>query len=131
LLGVLFGSQFADALVFKGGTSLSKVFGVIDRFSEDIDLSLSPEFLKLPKAGASRTQANKWMKNAEAACGVAVEKQIAPRLESAVAGILGTAADTWFEFVTDPTTNSPVLLFHYPSVQPAGFEYLKRSVKLE
>jgi Nucleotidyl transferase AbiEii toxin, Type IV TA system len=27
-------------LVFKGGTSLSKVFGLIDRFSEDIDLIL-------------------------------------------------------------------------------------------
>lgn len=131
LLGVLFGSEYANSLVFKGGTSLSKVFGVIDRFSEDIDLSLSPEFLKLPKVGASRTQANKWMKNAEAACGAAVEKQIAPKLESAAAAVLGAAADTWFEFVTDPTTNSPVLLFHYPSVQPPGFEYLKRSVKLE
>ena len=27
--------------VFKGGTSLSKVFGIIDRFSEDIDLSMN------------------------------------------------------------------------------------------
>ena len=61
LLGILFASEFADSLVFKGGTSLSKVFGVIDRFSEDIDLSLSPEFLHLPEAGTSRNQANKWM----------------------------------------------------------------------
>ncbi len=61
LLGILFESEFAANLVFKGGTSLSKVFGVIERFSEDIDLSLSPEFLKLPNAGASRNQANKWM----------------------------------------------------------------------
>ena len=59
LLGILFGSAFADSLVFKGGTSLSKVFGVIDRFSDDIDLSLSPEFLGLPEAGTSRNQANK------------------------------------------------------------------------
>ena len=29
-----------DKMVFKGGTSLSKVFGLIDRFSEDIDLVL-------------------------------------------------------------------------------------------
>lgn len=35
LLGILFESEFAGSLVFKGGTSLSKVFGVIDRFSED------------------------------------------------------------------------------------------------
>jgi predicted nucleotidyltransferase component of viral defense system len=51
MLGVLFASRFANALVFKGGTSLSKVFGVIDRFSEDIDLSLSPDFLGLKPAG--------------------------------------------------------------------------------
>jgi hypothetical protein len=31
--------------VFKGGTSLSKVFGAINRFSEDIDLSIAPELL--------------------------------------------------------------------------------------
>ncbi len=28
-------------LIFKGGTSLSKVFNAIERFSEDVDLSLS------------------------------------------------------------------------------------------
>jgi Nucleotidyl transferase AbiEii toxin, Type IV TA system len=72
LLGILFESEFASSLVFKGGTALSKVFAVIERFSEDIDLSRSPEFLKLPDAGTSRNQANKWMKNAEAACGDAV-----------------------------------------------------------
>lgn len=131
LLGVLFGSEFANSLVFKGGTSLSKVFGVIDRFSEDIDLSLAPEFLGLPAAGTSRNQANKWMRNAEAASGVAVEKQISPVLEKTVTAVLGTRDGRWFEFVTDPITNSPVLLFHYPSMQAPGFEYLRRSVKLE
>ena len=34
LLGIVFESKFADSLVFKGGTSLSKVFGVIERFSD-------------------------------------------------------------------------------------------------
>ena len=131
LLGILFESEFAGSLVFKGGTSLSKVFGVIERFSEDIDLSLSPESLKLPVAGTSRNQADKWMKKAEAACGDAVRSQIGPAMEGAAAGVLGTNEGAWFEFITDPGTNSPVLLFHYPSSQPAGFEYLKRSVKLE
>jgi hypothetical protein len=117
--------------VFEGGTSLSKVFGVIDRFSEDIDLSLSPDFLKLPEVGTSRNQANRWMTRAEVACGVAVQSQIAPALETAVAGILGQRDRAWFEFITDPGTNSPVLLFHYSSTHPARFEYLKRAVKLE
>jgi len=45
-LAVLFAHpEFGGQLVFKGGTSLSKVFSVIDRFSEDIDLSVSPAFL--------------------------------------------------------------------------------------
>ena len=131
LLGVLFESEFAGSLVFKGGTSLSKVFGVIERFSEDIDLSLSPAFLQLPDAGTSRNQANKWMSRAEAACGAAVRTQIKPTMESAVREVLGKNEREWFEFLTDPNTNSPVLLFHYPSSQPAGFDYLKRSVKLE
>ena len=48
LLGVVFDSTFRDVLVFKGGTSLSKVFGVIERFSEDVDLSVAPAFLDLP-----------------------------------------------------------------------------------
>jgi predicted nucleotidyltransferase component of viral defense system len=46
LVCVLFAqSEIGPHLVFKGGTSLSKVFGVIDRFSEDVDLSVSPEFV--------------------------------------------------------------------------------------
>lgn len=40
-LNVLFQkSRFGKSLVFKGGTSLSKVHGLIERFSEDIDLVL-------------------------------------------------------------------------------------------
>src|SRR3984885_872148 len=33
-------SRFGKSLVFKGGTSLSKAHGLIERFSEDIDLVL-------------------------------------------------------------------------------------------
>ena len=131
LLGILFESEFAGSLVFKGGTSLSKVFGVIERFSEDIDLSLSPEFLHLPYAGTSRNHASKWMTKAETMCGAAVRTQIGPAIEEAVEAVLGKGQPAWFEFLTDTHTNSPVLLFHYPSSQPAGFDYLKRSVKLE
>jgi hypothetical protein len=131
MLGILFQSEFAGSLVFKGGTSLSKVFGVIERFSEDIDLSLSPAFLNLPEAGKSRNQANKWMTQAEAACSDAVQNQIGPAMETVVASVLDKGTRPWLEFLTDSATNSPVLLFHYPSLQPTGFEYLKRSVKLE
>lgn len=33
-------SRFSDVTVFKGGTSLSKAYGCIERFSEDVDLAV-------------------------------------------------------------------------------------------
>ncbi|MDP1835211.1 MAG: nucleotidyl transferase AbiEii/AbiGii toxin family protein [Chlamydiales bacterium] len=130
LLNILFESEFAGSLVFKGGTSLSKVFGAIYRFSEDIDLSLSPTFLKLPEAATTRNQVDKWIKRAEVACEEAVQTQIMPVMEASVLSVLGNGQQR-FEFLKDPNSNSPVLLFHYPSSQPTGFAYIKRSVKLE
>lgn len=44
-LAVIFSMDCASALVFKGGTSLSKGWNLIQRFSEDIDLALDREFL--------------------------------------------------------------------------------------
>jgi len=40
----------APGVLFKGGTSLSKVFGVIQRFSEDADLSVAPAILGFSEA---------------------------------------------------------------------------------
>jgi hypothetical protein len=41
-------SSCGDYIQFKGGTSLSKAYGLINRFSEDIDLAISRSFFKLP-----------------------------------------------------------------------------------
>lgn len=46
-LKALFQTPFADGLVFKGGTSLSKCWKLINRFSEDIDISLSPTLFNM------------------------------------------------------------------------------------
>ena len=131
LLGILFKSRFADSLVFKGGTSLSKIFGAINRFSEDIDLSLSPAFLGLPESAANRSQADKWWGKAEEACERTVQTQIMPTLEASALGVLVKHEQASFEFLKDPQTKSPVILFHYPSSLPTGLSYIKRSVKLE
>ena len=50
--------EIADQLVFKGGTSLSKAWGLIDRFSEDIDLAINREFFGF-SGDISRTQVGK------------------------------------------------------------------------
>ena len=41
MLKKLFVSRIKDIIIFKGGTSLSKIFHLIQRFSEDIDLILN------------------------------------------------------------------------------------------
>lgn len=51
VLKKLFESELKSKLVFKGGTSLSKVYGLINRFSEDIDLVLNWELLGYEKDG--------------------------------------------------------------------------------
>ena len=50
--------DIADQIVFKGGTSLSKAWGLIDRFSEDIDLAINREFFGY-SGDISRTQVGK------------------------------------------------------------------------
>lgn len=66
-LATLYGSPLGEHLVFKGGTSLSKAYGVIRRFSEDVDLTydiraLAPDLVgdngeALPK---TRSEEKRW-----------------------------------------------------------------------
>lgn len=66
ILSFLFESHLASDLTFKGGTSLSKAYQAIDRFSEDIDLTLDIRCLigdLMPGQEAlpdSKSQARKW-----------------------------------------------------------------------
>lgn len=138
LLQLLFAdSEFEQAIVFKGGTSLSKVFGVIQRFSEDIDLSLAPAYLGISEDEAteitSRTQRDAWMERLQTICATAVQDRIQPAIENRTRKFLGTGPrkGSWTEFVLDSETKSPVILFHYPVTQTAGFTYLPRNVKME
>lgn len=45
IIQICFSLPCADSLVFKGGTSLSKAWGLISRFSEDIDLAIDRKML--------------------------------------------------------------------------------------
>jgi hypothetical protein len=137
-LAVLFAHpEFGGQLVFKGGTSLSKVFGVIERFSEDIDLSVSPEFLDISEEWVeqadSRNKRTERMQELEAACVARARDWFVPELERIAREALGERAGgaAWMQFQIDANTDSPVVLFHYPSNEPTGFDYLGRLVKLE
>ncbi len=44
VLNAIFQTEYKDHLIFKGGTSLSKDWNIIDRFSEDIDLAIDRSY---------------------------------------------------------------------------------------
>ncbi|MDF1881069.1 nucleotidyl transferase AbiEii/AbiGii toxin family protein [Sulfurimonas sp. MAG313] len=58
-LALIFEMDMAKHLLFKGGTSLSKAWQLISRFSEDIDLALSREFLGFDSGLISKSQVKK------------------------------------------------------------------------
>jgi predicted nucleotidyltransferase component of viral defense system len=60
-LALIFNMDCASHLVFKGGTSLSKSWGLIERFSEDIDLAIDRKFLGFGD-NLSKTQVGKLRK---------------------------------------------------------------------
>ncbi len=137
LLGILFAqSGIGPHLVFKGGTSLSKVFGVIDRFSEDVDLSVSPEFVGADTAAIealpSRTKRDAAMAAMQDMCCNKARDSILPVLEVAIRTEIGEREEgkTWLTFEIDKN-GSPVLLFHYPATQTREWAYLPRIIKLE
>lgn len=59
----IFRTNVAEHLVFKGGTSLSKGWGLIERFSEDIDLAIDRGFFKF-KGNLTRKEVTKLRKTA-------------------------------------------------------------------
>ena len=138
LLGLLFADPaLAPHLVFKGGTALSKVYGVIDRFSEDIDLSMSPAFVGADEsvftAMKSRTRRDAALAQMRAQCGEQTRNVLMPRLELAIVEHLGrrSGGASWLRYEDDAVVRSPVVHFEYPAASEAGFEYLRREVKLE
>jgi hypothetical protein len=127
----------APHVVFKGGTSLSKVFGAIERFSEDIDLAVSPRALGFDAAeldeAPSASRRRKRVQALQAECERCVSERFRPAIEAVIAARLGVPwqADTWLRYEIDALAGTPNLLFTYPSaLAPAG-GYIARQVKLE
>jgi hypothetical protein len=91
-LDALFIAPFGEHLVFKGGTSLSKAYGIIQRFSEDIDVtydirSIAPEIAgtgpePLPPTAS---QARKWRDVVEAKLPIWAAEVVLPYVKERLA----------------------------------------------
>jgi hypothetical protein len=130
----------AATLVFKGGTSLSKAFGAIRRFSEDIDLSFDRAELGYAgdrdpeKEGISRKQAARLIDDLAADVERHIAEKLLPALRAAIVKQLGEPTNGEWSLEID-ATDAQTVNFHYPTALPAaeyeGMAYITPRVKLE
>lgn len=125
-----------DHLIFKGGTSLSRVFKVIERFSEDIDVSIDRSFLGFggtnePEAGASNKEKQRRIDGLKVACQQKIATELLPALESAINAKV-RHDEKWALRSDADDPDQQTLLFDYPtSFPPDATGYIRRMVKIE
>ena len=121
-------SRYRNHLTFKGGTSLSKCFNVIKRFSEDIDLVLDWRLLGYEKdepwQERSKTKQGHFNKEANDRAEAFLSEEMLPVFTADVSEVLGEAAV--FEIGMD---NLQAINFYYP--QLFANESIFQSVRLE
>lgn len=138
VLEILFeDADLAPHLCFRGGTSLSKAFACIQRFSEDIDIALSPaafpEISKcdLPMFGDSPAQCDRKNRKLRKYYREIMQNKVMPLLERVflLRGIKGVR----FELEDLDKARDPFVLYvHYPSVlNHQSGSYINPMVKLE
>jgi len=120
--------KYKNAFVFKGGTSLSKSYHVIERFSEDIDLIL--DWRKIidkdvnPWDERSRTKQDLFNKQINSEAAKFYREVFVPQLNSEIEEKLGEG-----EWISVDTEDEMVVNFYYPQIFEA--EYLRSCVRLE
>lgn len=132
-LDVLFAlPDLGEHLVFKGGTSLSKVFRLIERFSEDIDVSFHRDFLGFgadrdPEAASGKEQGRR-LQALRDACTGCIRERLLPALKAKLSEDLTSDRDWSIEIdKQDPQT----ILFHFPQAGSPGISYIQPSVRIE
>lgn len=122
-------------LIFKGGTSLSKAYSAIERFSEDIDLSINRTFFDFQgdkdptNIDLSRNKRKKLLDEMAEKLANYLEFKLLPELQTIFTSELGEGG--WrLEISKDNKEN---MLFYYPTTNgPAETdEYIKSVILLE
>jgi Nucleotidyl transferase AbiEii toxin, Type IV TA system len=123
-------------LLFKGGTSLSKGFGLIQRFSEDIDVTVFRDDLKVPASveeleALSRKKREAWLDAIKTACESYINGALLQDLGMIVAeACTRNGFDVGAIRVEPDAVDRQTLLLIYPSITPAD-AYITQSVKIE
>lgn len=110
-LAIIFEMEIGKHLVFKGGTSLSKAWGLIDRFSEDIDLAANRDFFGY-EGDLSKGQITKLRKAAKIYTSTTFYSELEARFKERGLG------DVTFKIEeTTVSDQDPIIIeIHYPNV---------------
>jgi hypothetical protein len=115
-------------LTFKGGTSLSKGWRLISRFSEDIDVVIDREHLGFGGVTLSTKQRKRLVKE----CSRRIKEDLRPALESRFREAIPAGLE-WRLSPADKKEDpdQQTLLFYYPSVFQDRLAYVRPVVKIE
>lgn len=137
ILKRLFGlGEIRDNLTFKGGTSLSKVYRVIERFSEDIDISIERAFLGFggddePEKGSSGKEQARRIDRLKEACQRFVAGTLYSELQASIATSLHNA-ENWQLSIDADAPDHQSIRFQFPQAITGGLSpYFAQSVKIE
>ncbi len=137
ILKILFSlPETGTHLTFKGGTSLSKCYNVIKRFSEDIDISIERSFLSRvkviePDKHKSNKENQKRLKELQAVCRLKINEVIVPGLKQAITAALPDKSE-WNLVPDEAAPDGQTVLFTFPHAMISTMEsYVQSSVKIE
>ena len=130
MLQIMFSMPCAGNLVFKGGTSLSKVWGLINRFSEDIDLAIDRKQFNL-EGDLSKKNVKKLRK----ASSLFVKEELCHQLQDAVNQtplVDMCQIEAQPDGIGESTYPEPRILFiRYQSVFDDKLSYIEPIIKIE
>ena len=123
-------SPWPKSFIFKGGTSLSKAYHVIERFSEDIDLIMDWRLIgygiREPWEERTKNQQDKFNKKAVADASAFLTQTFAPQMEKDISSII----DRPVTVCMDPDDKEQCTVnFFYPHVFTTN--YLRQEIRLE
>jgi len=119
--------EFRDNFIFKGGTSLSKVYDLINRFSEDIDLVISRNYLDL---NYTTKHPDKEKKKIQKACIKKIQERILPLFSEQISNKFKNISKEKFNWKLEiDKKDEQSILFYYPAFY--SHEYIQPAVKLE
>lgn len=118
--------EIKDNLTFKGGTSLSKIYKVIDRFSEDIDVSVERAYLGFKDdkdpANVGAKQGKKLIDELGIACQKFVQGNLLNKLEEVIKSKIGPAG--WKLEIDKEDNDGQTILFTYPKLTAKASTYI-------